>query len=67
MAQKHPDIELADRLDAEDRLRNRGYEKQTCERCNGFGQFGSIQCPRCEGKGYWWMPPVTKQVEEQPE
>jgi DnaJ-class molecular chaperone len=67
MAQKHPDIELADRLDAEDRLRNRGYEKRTCERCNGFGQFGSIQCPRCEGKGYWWMPPVTKQVEEQPE
>lgn len=32
------DKELADQLDAEDRLRSRGYEKKTCEKCNGTNE-----------------------------
>lgn len=59
------DKELADQLDAEDRLRNRGYEKVTCPRCGGgYGGVGQIQpdiiCWKCEGKGYLWEAPITK-------
>jgi hypothetical protein len=61
MATKHRDVELADRLDAEDRLRKRGYEKRSCERCGGLGQIiPDIVCPHCSGEGYYWLPPTTK-------
>lgn len=55
------DKELADELDARDRLEARGYQRVTCPKCKGFCQFGSIQCWKCEGKGYCWEAPITKQ------
>lgn len=58
------DKELADELDAKDRLIARGYKRQTCAKCNGFGQFGSIQCWRCEGKGYTWEAPLMKESQQ---
>jgi hypothetical protein len=45
---------------SEDRLRNRGYEKRACGKCNGYGQFGSVQCWHCDGLGYRWIQPITK-------
>lgn len=58
------DKELADELDARDRLEARGYKRETCPKCKGFGQFGSIQCWQCEGKGYCWQAPLMKQEEQ---
>ena len=57
------DKELADKLDAQDRLIARGYTKVTCEKCKGLGQFGSIECWRCEGRGYIWQAPITKEAD----
>lgn len=55
------DKELSDRLDAQDRLRARGYQQKRCERCRGGGMEGfDINCSRCEGKGYYWEAPITK-------
>lgn len=56
------DKELADELDARDRLRNRGYEQVKCGMCNGFGWQGhpEVNCPACEGRGYRWQAPITK-------
>jgi hypothetical protein len=55
------DKELADELDAKDRLRNRGYEQVTCEKCGGLGMEGfDIACSCCEGKGYHWRAPLMK-------
>jgi uncharacterized paraquat-inducible protein A len=55
------DKELADKLDAQDRLRARGYEKVACEKCDGLGLEGfDIACSRCGGKGYHWRAPLTK-------
>ena len=55
------DKELADELDARDRLRARGYERVPCEKCNSLGLEGfDIVCSRCEGKGYFWQAPITK-------
>jgi DnaJ-class molecular chaperone len=54
------DREIVDELDARDRLVARSYERKTCPKCNGFGQFGSIQCWQCEGKGYYWEAPITR-------
>lgn len=56
------DKELADELDARDRLEARGYKRVTCTKCNGFGQFGSIQCWQCEGRGCNWEAPITKEA-----
>lgn len=38
------DKELADELDAKDRLRRRGYTQKPCLSCNG--------------KGYQWVSPI---------
>lgn len=55
------DKELADELDAQDRLVSRGYKRETCDRCEGIGQaYPDICCPRCEGRGYNWLPPLMK-------
>lgn len=55
------DKELADELDAQDRLRNRGYERKTCDRCGGRGQSApDINCWQCHGRGYYWQAPITK-------
>jgi DnaJ-class molecular chaperone len=55
------DKELADELDARDRLRARGYEQVKCPACQGLGMEGfDIACFRCEGKGYYWQAPITK-------
>jgi hypothetical protein len=35
------DKELADELDAQERLRNRGYKKELCSKCNGLGHVTS--------------------------
>lgn len=56
------DKELADELDARDRLTNRGYKQATCPKCNGYGACGSVQCWKCEGKGYYWEPPLMKEL-----
>lgn len=56
------DKELADELDARDRLIARGYERVKCPKCDGLGlRFGDVQCWQCEGKGYYWMPPLMKE------
>lgn len=58
------DKELADELDAQDRLRSRGYERVTCARCRGVGLEGfDIACSVCEGRGYRWLPPIEKSAE----
>lgn len=55
------DKELADELDAQDRLTARGYKRVPCEPCRGTGQRGpDINCWHCEGKGYIWQAPITK-------
>jgi len=54
------DRELADELDAQDRLKARGYEKVTCENCRGEGHQISVECFKCEGRGYYWQAPITK-------
>lgn len=55
------DKELADRLDAWERLEARGYKREACENCGGIGQsHPDIVCNRCEGKGYYWQAPITK-------
>lgn len=54
------DKELADELDAQDRLIARGYKRETCPKCNGYGALGSVQCWQCEGRGYYWQAPITK-------
>ncbi len=59
------DKELADQLDAEDRLLKRGYRKISCIYCNGRGGGQTkhdpySRCFECEGKGYRWSAPITK-------
>lgn len=57
------DKELADLLDAQDRLKKRGYRKITCLTCGGSGIEGRdwtmivCECPQCHGKGYIWKTP----------
>jgi DnaJ-class molecular chaperone len=60
------DKELADALDARDRLINRGYVQKACDKCKGLGRiqlfnkdndFSYTECFRCEGKGFWWKAP----------
>lgn len=48
------DKELADRLDAEDRLKARGLEKKRCTHCNGLAPLKG--CIPCGNKGYTWEP-----------
>jgi hypothetical protein len=45
--------ELADELDAKDRLRERGYTWKTCKYCHGIG------CPGCDHGGGKWQAPMT--------
>lgn len=45
--------ELADELDAADRLRARGYVWVNCKHCHGNTL---ISCPACQSKGGRWMP-----------
>lgn len=52
------DKELADRLDAEDRLKARGMQKKTCEHCKGTGPISG--CIPCGGKGYHWENPHSE-------
>jgi hypothetical protein len=63
------DKELADQLDAEDRLRSRGYEKGECSRCKGMGftvESGMywLECGSCQGRGFVWRSPLTKEAIE---
>lgn len=57
--------ELADQLDAEDRLRNRGFLKLTCEHCKGTGyliprKLGYRWCPHCDNRGFKWKAPLWR-------
>jgi DnaJ-class molecular chaperone len=55
------DKELADQLDAQDRLIARGYTRKTCDSCRGVGQLPGIgECYSCEGRGFHWYAPITK-------
>lgn len=68
MSAQLSDKELADRLDAEDRLRGRGYEKVRCCRCDGMGftiESGMfmLECGACQGRGFYWQSPLTKTIE----
>ncbi len=55
------DRELADELDARDRLEARGYKRKLCDKCGGTGQsYPDIVCNKCEGKGCRWEAPITK-------
>lgn len=58
--------ELADELDAQDRLMARGYAKVKCESCEGKGYCTHAQnqwinpwiCIECGGKGWTWKSPT---------
>lgn len=58
--------ELADELDAQDRLKARGYIKEQCSVCKGTGYmiragvFSSDECILCHGEGFTWQSPITK-------
>lgn len=60
--------EIADNLDAEERLTKRGYTKKECNKCNGLGFIKtqnnklpfSYPCYACCGSGFSWMPPIIK-------
>lgn len=58
------DKELADELDARDRLIARGYKLVKCDVCAGYGHLGSNMftpiCPTCNGRGQRWEAPITK-------
>lgn len=56
------DKELADRLDAQDRLIARGYVRETCKSCNGIGSNPRTDAPcySCEGRGFRWQAPIEK-------
>lgn len=62
------DKELADQLDAQGRLRNRGYKRVKCDKCQGVGSVLHpiwtilVDCGACQGKGYHWQAPLTKEV-----
>lgn len=56
------DKELADALDARDRLIARGYKRVKCDRCNGTGLFEDFRgkehiCPFCNSSGEVWQAP----------
>lgn len=64
------DKELADHLDAQDRLRARGLERYTCETCKGTGAnkhqsiyLPYVPCFHCRGRGYTWEPKRIPPVE----
>jgi DnaJ-class molecular chaperone len=61
------DNEIADRLDAEDPLRARGYTKVQCSKCKGMGltvESGMywLECGSCEDRGYFWQSPLMKDI-----
>lgn len=57
------DKELADELDARDRLRNQGYQWVACESCKGI-RFD--YCAACSGKGGRWQAPMMRTMAESP-
>lgn len=57
--------ELADKLDAEDRLIKRGYKKESCINCNGAGYIifedlgtSPQPCYTCKTEGFIWQSPL---------
>lgn len=55
--------ELVAELEAEDRLRARGYRKLRCRKCGGTGQWWGRDellgsCVICGGYGWTWEPPI---------
>lgn len=64
--------ELADKLDAQERLERRGYKRKRCPHCMGQGFVGKDQydqdrstplmrlCHSCGGKGFTWEAPITR-------
>lgn len=63
------DKELADSLDAYDRLIARGYKRVSCDKCKGIGYARDsfhnwgIPCSSCEGRGFHWEAPLMKNAE----
>lgn len=61
---RKPDKDLADQLDAEERLLSRGYTKARCKSCFGTGLRPKgryvTECWPCEGRGFYWRVPITK-------
>lgn len=58
MSEHKPNKELANELDAEDRLRGRGYTQEPCSSCRGSGMKminGALTpCLSCDGRGFHW-------------
>jgi len=62
------DKELADEIDAADRLLKHGYTRKQCPHCKGVGQqcderlpFPSLgKCYPCDGKGFKWEAPIER-------
>ena len=54
------DKEFADELDAQDRLRARGYRQKTCPSCKGSSNEHTFTCWRCKGKGVVWEAPMER-------
>lgn len=62
------DKELADELDARDRLFARGYKQEQCPDCKGEGwiqperRHNVDPCYSCGGRGWCWVAPPEKKV-----
>lgn len=53
------DKELADEVDARERLKARGYEQKRCPVCSKDYRLRDF-CSRCGGKGYVWEAPLMR-------
>ena len=61
------DKELADRLDAEKRIRNHDGTWKSCPDCNGLGfnpHSNMSQCWTCQGRGGLWEFPLMRQAHD---
>lgn len=61
------DKELADEIEARERLVARGYTKIACKYCGGFGKVPNpshkglfFECVSCDGRGYTWQAQFTR-------
>ncbi len=53
------DKEVADELDARDRLKARGAVWMTCRACEGLSEIIGY-CPSCQGNGGRWSFPLER-------
>lgn len=58
---KKTDKELADELDAQSRLKRKGYRQRPCVNLNcAKDRIRGMRCLTCGGKGYTWEAPLMR-------